>query len=310
MATVPDPLKSETIVEGMADTEYTEKKRAAFCAVKAAMDMLVAVTEPKCGALPVPASAATVTMGLPKPPPLILPPPPPPGPHHLNAPIANGVHEVSNMLNRTLAKNAHLFSAVNAKAAAAAANSSASSVSASPAVKLTTPAANAVSAANAAANANAAAQANIREQTETLKLFKKQIQEAKNQRSLETINGLLEKKKNVLTELQISQLKALIEDKKKSFKQRKIFSNGPTLARKVQPQPHRPLRPIPNSNLNAESNSNTEPTASGVGQASRRQIGISPPIQPRRNQNSRKVAQQAANALKKGGSRRKTQKRR
>ena len=49
----------------MADTEYTEKKRAAFCAVKAAMDMLVAVTEPKCGALPVPASAAKVKVGLP-----------------------------------------------------------------------------------------------------------------------------------------------------------------------------------------------------------------------------------------------------
>lgn len=283
----------------MTDAAYMEKKKLAFCAVKKAMDMLVEVTEPNCGALPVPTSAATVTAGLPKPPPFIIPPPPS-GPLPLNAPIAKGVRETLNIANRSLANSNSIFPA---------ANSSASSVSASPAVKLTTPAANAVSAANAAANANAAAQANIREQTETLKLFKKQIQEAKNQRSLETINGLLEKKKKVLTELQISQLKALIEDKKKSFEQRKIFSNGPTLARKVQPQPYRPLRPIPNSNLNAESNSNTEPTASGVGQASRRQIDI-PPLQTRRKLNPGKVAQQAANALKKVGGRRKTQKRR
>ena len=300
MATVPDPLKSETIVEGMTDAAYMEKKKLAFCAVKKAMDMLVEVTEPNCGArssLP-----AGLTFGVPtKSNPSIIIPPPPSGPHPLNAPIAKGVSETLNIANRSLANSNSIFPA---------ANSSASSVSASPAVTMTTPAANAVSAANAAANANAAAQANIREQTETLKLFKKQIQEAKNQRSLETINGLLEKKKNVLTELQISQLKALIEDKKKSFEQRKIFSNGPTLARKVQPQPYRQLRPIPNSNLNAESNSNTEPTASGVGQASSRQIDISPPLQTRRKLNLGKVAHPAANALKKGGSRRKTQKRR
>ena len=93
----------------MTDAAYIEKKRAAFCAVKKAMDMLVDVTEPKCG--------PALAFGLPKPPPPFTIPPPPSGPHPLNAPIANGVRKVSNMLNSSLANNATLFSAVNAKAA-------------------------------------------------------------------------------------------------------------------------------------------------------------------------------------------------
>jgi len=92
MATVPEPLNSKTIVEGMADAEYTEKKRAAFCAVKAAMDMLVAVTEPNCGTSSSLTDMSKYTLALPKPP--TQPstklsntpsqPPPPTGTHPVN----------------------------------------------------------------------------------------------------------------------------------------------------------------------------------------------------------------------------------
>ena len=248
----------------MADAEYTEKKRAAFCAVKAAMDMLVAVTEPKCGTSLLPKDVSRFTPGLPQPPPhpYAIPPPTPANANAENS--ANYLRLIKPFIDKidtatttaeldkikqnlgsfvgtglTHKKFDELSIKIDTRKQELAAAGAANSVSASPAVTMTLPAAtsNAVSAANAATpiwmkpkasqkaknitnavtNAeNAAANANYKKRSATASVgfFTTKIQQADTTQQLDNINGLLEQKKKDLTELQISQLKDLIEQRK------------------------------------------------------------------------------------------------